>query len=275
MLWGWSASEAVEHLVAIFSARLDETGTDGRSAFTLVGGAVAQPDQWDKLEGSWTRLLERSQVPAYHWKEFNDPNDKTFGGWTALKRERFEIAQEKMIRRHTLFRASVGVEQAIHADVKKRMKGIRGFHPESDYSLCLRWLMFATCEQLCKIDNQCRLSVLVEDGPWASGAMETYQRVVAMTGRRKPAKHAHRLAGFASAPKGRRTSLEAVDYLAGSELERHLAGRRPARGAPTLSVLLTKPHLERWYEGMIAEKEARREFARSKKIISSGSEQSS
>ena len=253
--------------MALFSARLDETGTDGRSKFTLVGGAVALPETWEALEDAWSALLARAKIDAYHWKEFNEPNDDTFGGWSKLKRKRFVAAQEKIIGKHTAFRVAVGVESAVHAEVKGRMKGIKGFHPDSDYSLCLRWLMFWACEELSKVDPQCRLSILVEDGPWVSGAADTYQRVAAITRKRKPAKHAHRLAGFGSAPKGERLSLEAADYVAGSELERLLANRQ-RKSRDTLSILLTAPLLEQWYEGMIAEKEAHREFARSKKATS-------
>jgi hypothetical protein len=269
VIWGWNALDKWERHVALFSARLDETGTDGRSKFTLVGGAIAPPESWDALEMAWGALLRRSGIAAYHWKEFNDPHDDTFGKWSRLKRERFVTAQEKIIGKCTSFRVAVGVESAVHADVKNRMKGITGFHPDSDYTLCLRWLMFWACDELSKVDPQCRLSILVEDGPWASGAMQTYQRVAAMTGKRKPAKHAHRLAGFGSAPKGERLSLEAADYLAGSSLERLLAGRQ-RKARDTLAVLLTKPLLEQWYEGMIAEKEVRREYARSKKLTFSG-----
>ncbi|HCK85362.1 MAG TPA: hypothetical protein DHW63_12825 [Hyphomonadaceae bacterium] len=258
--------------MALFSARLDETGTDGRSKFTLVGGAVAPPEGWDALEAGWGALLKKSGVTAYHWKEFHDPQNGTFGPWSKMKRERFVTAQEKIIGKCTSFRVAVGVDQAVHADVKRRMKGIKGFRPDSDYSLCLRWLMFWTCEELAKVDPDCRLSIMVEDGPWASGAMDTYQRIAAMTGKRKPAKHAHRLAGFGSAPKGERLSLEAADYIAGCSLGRLIAGRE-RKSRDTLAVMLKKPLLDQWYEGMIAEKEARREFARKRKATSS--EQSS
>lgn len=260
-----------DDLVVIFSARLDETGTDGRSPYTVVGGAVATVDQWDRLESAWGRLLTRSKVPGYHWKEFNDPNNRVFGRWSDLKRKRFVEAQEKIIKNNTLFRVSVGLESAVHADIKKRMRGIKGFTSESNYSLCLRYLMFVTCEQLAKRDPNCRLTILVEDGPWASGAMQTYQRIVAMTGRWKPAKHAHRLAGFGSAPKGKRLSLEAADYLVGEEHARMLAERGPRRRAQTLSMLLTGPLLEQWYEGMMKEKEARRTYGRRKPMKNSSS----
>ena len=249
--------------MVIFSARLDETGTDGKSPYTVVGGAVATVEQWDELEAAWDRLLSRSNVSAYHWKEFNDRKGD-FAGWSNLKCKRFVKSQERIIKNNTLFRVSIGLEDAVHADIKKRMKGIKGFSPESNYSLCLRYLMFVTSEQLVKVDSDHRLTILVEDGPWASGAMKTYQRVAAMTGRWKPAKHAHRLACFVSAPKGVRLSLETADYLAAEAHARMLAEKRPRRGVQTLSMLLTGPFLEQWYEGMIKEKEARRAYGQRK-----------
>ncbi len=262
-------------LVVIFSARLDETGTDGISPYTVIGGAVAATDQWGKLEAAWGRLLDRSTVSAYHWKQFNDRHGD-FAGWSDLKCKRFVGAQEKIVKNNALFRVSVGLESAVHAEIKKRMEGIKGFLSESDYSLCLRYLMFVICEELAKLDPDFRLTILVEDGPWASGAMKTYQRVAAMTGKWKPAKHAHRLAGFASAPKGERLSLETADYLVGEEHARMLAGKNARRGAQTLSMLLTGPILEQWYEGMINEKEARRAYNRAEfKKPSSSEEQSS
>ena len=152
----------------------------------------------------------------------------------------------------------MGIEGAVHADIKKRMKGIKGFRPDSNYSLCLRWLMFATCKRLAKTYPDHRLTVLVEDGPWSSGARNTYQHVAKMTGEWKPAKHAHRLAGFRSIPKGERLSLEAADYIVGAEHARFLAGGSTRQERGKLSLLVAADELERWYEGMIREKESRR-----------------
>lgn len=256
--------------VTLFSARLDETGTDGCSKFMLVGGAIATPQNWDALEKAWNVLLREYGVCAYHWKEFNDQNNETFGGWSRSERDRFISAQESIVAEHTYFRVSVGVERAIHADIKRRMKGITGFHPKSDYSLCLHWLMFHSCEQLVQEYPDCRLNFLVEDGPWTPGALQTYQRVATITAKRQPAKHAHHLAGFSSAPKGERPSLEAADYIAGSELKRLLAGGKRA-SQDTLAVMLNERLLEQWYKWMIEEKEARREFARNRKAASSPS----
>ena len=246
--------------MALWSAKLDEAGTDGRSDMTLLGGAVGLPRQWDTLEASWGALLGRSGLTTYHWQDFRNRR-KPFADWSKLKRDRFLRAQERLIRKHTLFRVAISVESSAHADVKKKMMGIKGFSPESDYGLCLRVAMFKICESVLEFDPHCQLEIMVEDGPWASGAAEVYERVAAMTGKRKPAKHAHRLAGFTVAPKGQH-SLEVADYIAGAELARLHAKRASAKDAPTLCSKLDAPVLESWYEGMIAEKEIRREYAR-------------
>jgi len=267
------AFKAHDFLV-IYGARLDETGTDGLSPITVVAGAIAIEPQWSNLEAAWDQLLSSRNVSAYHWKEFND-RKADFQGWSDYKCRRFQDRQEKIITKYTTFRVSAGIDDAVHADVKRRMKGVKGFRPDSNYSLCLRMLMFGICEQLVKVDPDCRLRVLVEDGPWAAGAATTYQQIAAMTGKWRPAKHAHRLAGFASAPKGEYRSLEAADYLARSEYTRLIAERRASRRENTLSYFLRANELEQWYEGMIKEKEARRAFGKRKPRPASSSSDAS
>ena len=66
-----------------------------------------------------------------------------------------------------------------HSEIKAKMKGVTGFREDSDYSLCLRFLMFHMCEALEKSDPDFRLTVLVEDGPWGgwrSGAVSGYKK---------------------------------------------------------------------------------------------------
>ena len=184
----------------LFSLRIDETGTDGLSSAMAIGGAVAPIEGWDALEMAWQSLLSQRGLDAFHLKEF-DQRSGPFEGWSDLKCVNFEKRIAKIVAGNTTFRTAIAIDSAAHKDIKQRMRGISGFAPDSDYSLCLRYLMFQTCEHLVQIDPECRLSIIVEDGPWASGAMATYQRVAAMTGKWKPAKHAHRLAGFLSHPK--------------------------------------------------------------------------
>ncbi|MDP2410222.1 MAG: hypothetical protein Q8M26_08040 [Pseudolabrys sp.] len=255
--------------MAIFSIRLDETGTDGYSPITVVAGAVASPSQWDMLESKWSALLARSGVAAFHAMDFND-REPPFDNWSALKLRRFTDAQNKIIAKNTLFRVSVGIEQAAHQAIKERMRGIKGFMPESDYSLCLRYMLFHASEQLSKKDQDHELTVMVEDGPWSCGANATYQRIKGPS-KWKASKHAHRLAGFATVPKGTRPSLEASDLIADQEIVRLSKGVKRSK-RDTLSVLLTRERLDAWQEWMMEEKEIRRAWRAAQKTTSSFSE---
>lgn len=241
----------------LFTARLDETGTDGSSEYVTLGGGVSFLPRWDLLERAWGHKLGKR---LFHLVDF-DARQGDFEGWGDLKCRLFENSLKKIIRDSIVFRVAISVNSKAHAAVKKRMTGIKGFRPDSDYGLCLRYLMFQTCEQLTKIDAECRLSIIVEDGPCSEGANATYQKVSAMQGKWKPARHAHRLAGFTSLPKGELRSLEVADYIVGREHARMLSGRKPdGRRAPVLGILLTPEHLETWYSGMLKEKGARRAF---------------
>lgn len=257
-IWGRAFKEG-DYLM-LFSMRLDETGTDGTSPYVTVGGAVAPLPHWLALEKRWRALLTQKGISAFHLKEF-DQREKQFNGWRKLKCELFERRLVKIIESNVTFRVAISIDSAAHANVKKRMQGIKGFSPSSDYSLCLRYLMFHACQVLEGIDPDCQLAVLVEDGPYAAGAAATYQKVAAMQSPWKPAKHAHRLAGFGSLPKGLLPSLEAVDYIVGREHESLSVGR-PSSSPNALRHLLCADDLEGWYEGMMREKEHRRAYGR-------------
>lgn len=237
----WSGDE----LVIYFSTRLDEKGTDERSPFTVVGGAVAQASQWDKLETAWNGMLKANRLAAFHAKNFYGPHGDA-ASWSRLKLQRFEARQAKICSKNTLFRISIGVEKAVHSEIKKRMQGIKGFYPDSDYSLCLRVLMFHACEEIERhIVKDFKLTVLVEDGPWAAGAAKLYSRVSRMTGKYKPARHAHHLGGFAMRPKGETRTLEAADYLVGLAHKRLSDGVFKKSEHPQFSMLLDRSMLER------------------------------
>jgi len=248
-------------LVVLFNARLDECGTDGVSPYTVISGAVSIASQWDRLETAWGNLLGRSKVNAYHWREWI-ACDEPFKGWSRLKRTRFESTQNKIIDTNTWFRFAIGVDRATHADIKRRMKGIKGFTPHSDYGLCLHYLIYQLSEMLVRGGQPDHtLSILVEDGPWASGASRVYQMIVASRW-----KYAHRLQGFATAPKGKYRSLEAADYLSGTALDSISAGRfKKRRQQDQLAILLDKKELEGWYQDMIKEKARRKAHYQSTK----------
>lgn len=125
---------------------------------------------------------------------------------------------------------------------------------------CVRYLSFFACANIAhsKGDDDFRLSFIVEDGPWASGAADVYSRVTGAKGKWRPPPHGKYLNGFAVVPKGEMRSLEAADYLAGIANQRLLTNTFKKSEHPQASILLNERFLRRWYRSMIDEKERRR-----------------
>lgn len=247
--------------VMLFSIRLDESGTDGKSGFVTVGGAVAAVPDWDELEDAWRAKLKPRGIEFFHLSDFDD-RKPPYRGWSATKCALFENSLRGIIRHHTLFRCAVSVESAAHAEVKKKMQGIRPFHQEADYGLCLRYLLHHTGDVLAKIDPDFELDVMVERGPWTAGAQATFNHIADPGAKLKPTKHAHRLGAFAAFPKGKFASLDAADLIVGREHSRLMMRAPASPREELLAHVLDAGEMGRFYEMMMEEKEARRAFNR-------------
>jgi hypothetical protein len=256
-------------MAVFFSARLDETGTDGRSPYAMVAGGVSAVDLWDKLESRWNHLLRSRRVTAYHWSDFNQ-RKAPFDGWGDLKRRNFQKAQEKIINKTVAIQIAVAVHRETHANVKKRWAGVRNFKADSDCGLCFRVARHLICKKLVEfhangtIPTKPNVQFIVEDGPYAADAYTIYQETVATIGTKyKPTQYAEMLAGFGSLPKGQLRSLEAADYIAGraiADLERGTF-IEPGR-TEQISMLMTPDFLEDWNDRMVKERTRRQEYAR-------------
>ncbi len=244
-------------ILLYFSARLDETDTHDDDLLTVVGGAVAQIDQWNTLESKWRAALDKAHVSEFHYNRFQSGADD-FCDWGDLKAKRFLARLEKIIDTNVTFRVAVGVDSRVHSNVKERMKGIKGFRADSDYGLCFRWLLHYSCEAIAaNIKEDFTISAILEDGPYAPGAVNLFHDLRKMTGGNRPAKHAHRYGDIAVLGK-KSMSLQAADAIAGIEADRMDTPRTRQRNR--LLVRLREPELEGWYEGMLKEKERRQSF---------------
>lgn len=242
-------------LVAFFSIRLDEAGTDGLHDHAVVAGAVATLDQWSGAEAKWSDLLKRHDIAHYHDCDFQD-RKHPYRDWGALKTQRFTARQEKIINTGTIFNIAVAVDRAAHTEAKKKLRGVRGFKADSDYGFALRIIMFEACRQLAQIAKEPRLQIVVEDGPWSSGAESIYRSVRGTEGSWKPSPHAHMLVGYNALPKGCLRGLEVADYLAGRairDIERGIT-KRPKR----MFFSADAAFIAGWHDKVLEHKERRR-----------------
>ena len=93
----------------------------------MLAGAVATAGQWDKLEERWACSFDALKVDALRSMRSSTSPRRRFIRWSGFKRKkRFIDLQEKAIEKNTLFRVSIGVENAVHKSIKERMRGIKG-----------------------------------------------------------------------------------------------------------------------------------------------------
>ncbi len=255
-----------DDLTVFLSARLDESGTDERSPYAIVAGAVAAQHQWDRLEASWVRLLESRDVATFHSKEFNHRKGD-FDGWGKLKCKNFIKAQNKIIKKNAVFSVAVAVEKDTHASVKREMRGIRNFKGDSDVGLCFRILNFLVCEKVAEYARNAKVQFIVEDGPYSADVYKIYQDIVKWRDAKyMPTKHGGMLGGFASVPKGDLRSLEVADFVAGRSLADLNDGRFiSAPRHNQISMLAHREFLLEWHRNMLDEREHRRQHGQQSK----------
>ncbi|NQV61985.1 MAG: hypothetical protein HQ502_20130 [Alphaproteobacteria bacterium] len=247
----------------LFSARLDETGTDGKSAYVVVAGGVANIGQWDDIEARWQKRLAQRNVSAFHTKEFQDRSGD-FTDWGDLKARNFEQSLSKMLQKRLSFEVAVAVERKTHSDIKKEMHGIKGFKTDSDYGLCFRIARFLVCQILAKNVPDARVHFMVESGPFAADAGVIHEDIRKTQGAKyRPAMFSEMLAGFAHVPKGECLGLEAADFLAGRSLADLNEGTFISRKRNNrVSMLADREFLLQWHQDMLKEKDKRRSFGR-------------
>lgn len=241
-------------MVMFLSTRLDETGTDGRSRYAVVAGAISPASQWDSLELAWGLLLQSRRVKAFHTKEFRERKGD-FAGWSDLKARNFSDRQRKIVDKHAFLEVAVAVDREAHARVKKEMQGIKGFGPNSDCGFCFRVLTFVVCDWFARKGLDARISFMIEAGPWGGDACVIYNDIC----QRGHSKHGHMLNGFAVVPKGQRFSLEAADYIAGV-CQPLAEARAELDTTRRLGVTMDEDFIRRWHQDMLNEKERRRAF---------------
>ena len=87
----------------------DDTGSEPGSAVAGVCGFLSWDDDWSKFSGEWQEVLNRYNVPKFHFRVFADqkrgPNqpDWPYHGWSEEKRRDFLLSLATIIGQRTQF----------------------------------------------------------------------------------------------------------------------------------------------------------------------------
>jgi hypothetical protein len=70
-----------ERIFVILTAYLDESGTHGESPHTVMGGMLANAQQWERFEQKFRQIKKRHKFRIFHTKKFKR-RDGDFKGWS-------------------------------------------------------------------------------------------------------------------------------------------------------------------------------------------------
>lgn len=147
----------------VLSARIDETGTDGRSPYVILGGYVASSFRWQGFDKAWDKRLRKEGLSYFHASEFWGSKGEARGISRTRKTEivrRLWSVQDGRL----LFGFSVRLDNDVYDYYLKNLP--RKMHRESQYGFCFRTLASATAVAALKYTKASDLSLnfLLESG---------------------------------------------------------------------------------------------------------------
>jgi hypothetical protein len=138
-------------VVLTLTAYLDESGTHGHSAVTVMGGMLANARQWERFEAEFSRLKKKHKFRIFHTKKFKR-RAGDFKGWTSDQ----QIALMNDLAPLTARAFTEGVTVTLdNAEYDAQYRGgdkPRKLRIESKYGLCFRnCLLFFVLEGLKRV----------------------------------------------------------------------------------------------------------------------------
>jgi hypothetical protein len=105
-------------------AWIDDSGSEPQSTFFVLGGFVAQHDQWAAFSDQWQAVLDQS--PKLEYFKMNEAfrlrgQFDTRRGWTEENRDRRVMEFTEIIRDHAIVRVSASIQ---HADYTRYIASI-------------------------------------------------------------------------------------------------------------------------------------------------------
>lgn len=129
-------------LFMILTTYIDESGTHGDSAVTVMAGYVGHSGQWRKFDKKWGRMLGNAGASHFHAKDFVKRSGE-FRGWDLPKQNRFIDSIDQICRINSLFGFIASINNADYDKYYVAEGRPRKIQADSRYGACFRLcLMF-------------------------------------------------------------------------------------------------------------------------------------
>jgi hypothetical protein len=121
----------------ILTAYLDESGTHGGSAYTVLAGFIGSAQKWDEFESKWRVLLTVNGLRYIHTKQLVKGGGQ-FKKWSDAKREWLAVYAPKIAEECAMFVISTILQNDDYKHLYIGHTRLNGVPIDSPYGLCFR-----------------------------------------------------------------------------------------------------------------------------------------
>jgi len=126
----------------IWTAYLDESGTHDDSPIMLMGGFLANTEQWKRFNKKWFALLKTSGLSYCHGTELAH-GTKQFKGWPPSKRKAFQDEANLIILAHLELSVTAVVRKDDYDAIYKAAPNPKKLRKDTKFGLLFRGCLWA------------------------------------------------------------------------------------------------------------------------------------
>jgi uncharacterized protein DUF3800 len=120
----------------IWTAYLDESGTHN-SPIMLMGGYLANAEQWDAFNSAWEALLKSEGIQSVHGKDL-EHSAKQFKGWSRQRRDAFRVKAAQVMALHLQLGVTAIIRQNDCDSLYKAQANPRRLRQDTKYGVLFR-----------------------------------------------------------------------------------------------------------------------------------------
>jgi Protein of unknown function (DUF3800) len=150
----------------IWTAYLDESGTHDDSPIMLMGGFLANEDQWKSFDKEWQSLLNSFGIPFSHAVDLKH-RKKQFKGWPVKKSDEFVLAVNRIREEQLELAVTAIIRKDDYNSIYKSAPNPRKLRKDSKFGVlfrgCLSAIVSAVTTNL-ELAKQATINFILEDG---------------------------------------------------------------------------------------------------------------
>jgi Protein of unknown function (DUF3800) len=150
---------------------LDESGTHDDSPIMLMGGFLANTEQWESFNNEWQSLLKSFGIQSCHAVDLKH-HTKQFKGWSVDKRKEFILEANRIIQEQLELGVTTIIRKDDYDSIYKSASNPQKLRKDSKFGVlfrgCLSFIVSVVTTDF-ELAKQSTINFILEDGAKNSG----------------------------------------------------------------------------------------------------------